>query len=195
MRKRVIMFVAVLGLAAALAVGLATATGATKGSTARDTVAAPAAAQDLGQKFGKGTSTQLTGSVEVPAGDPDAAGTAVVRLDTTENLVCFKLVVRGADVLAAAHIHRGAAGVAGPVIIPLATPTPTAADSNVQQSKGCVSADPALIREILATPAGFYVNVHNKEFPAGVVRGQLRKLSEKAAKPQTCAKPKKKKRQ
>lgn len=30
-----------------------------------------------------------------------------------------------------------------------------------------------LVRDILANPAGFYVNVHNAEFPNGTVRGQL----------------------
>ncbi len=38
---------------------------------------------------------------------------------------------------------------------------------------GCVSADPVLIGQIIANPAGYYVNVHTTEFPAGAVRGQL----------------------
>ncbi len=39
---------------------------------------------------------------------------------------------------------------------------------------GCVSGvDPALIGEIIANPAGYYVNVHTTPFPGGAVRGQL----------------------
>ena len=124
-----------------------------------------------------------------------ATGTALIRLNPAEGLVCFKLVVTNAgQPVVAAHIHRGAAAVAGPVVIPLATPTATAANANVQQSKGCVSADVALIREIARSPAQFYVNAHTKEFPGGVVRGQLAKLKEKPLKAKTCPKPKSKKR-
>ena len=154
-------------------------------------VAAPAVAKELGQAFGTGFTAKLTGAVEVPPGDPNATGTALIRLNAAEGLVCFKLVVTGANApIVAAHIHRGAAGVAGPVVVTLVAPAATSGDSNVQQSKGCVSADPSLIREIAATPAGFYVNTHNKNFPAGVVRGQLVKLKEAAPKKKTCPKPK-----
>jgi hypothetical protein len=190
MRKRWIIVVATLA-AAALIVGLTTATGARRHGPAA--VAAPAIASELGRQFGTGFTAKMTGSIEVPPGDPNASGTALIRLNAAEGLVCFKLVITGANApLVAAHIHRGAEGVAGPVIIPLATPAAPSADSNVQQSKGCVSADVALIREIAGNPAGFYVNVHNRNFPAGVVRGQLVKLKEKAPKKKTCPKPKKK---
>ena len=32
---------------------------------------------------------------------------------------------------------------------------------------------PGIVAEILANPEGFYVNVHNNEFPNGAVRAQL----------------------
>jgi hypothetical protein len=178
MRKRWIAAFVAAALGAGLGVGLATATaGGGKGPTA---VAAPAATKDLGQKFGTGETGTFSGSVEVPAGDPDASGTALIRLNVAEGLVCFKLVVRGADPLTAAHIHQAPTGQAGPVVVPLATPTASSSDGSVQQSKGCVSADPALIATIKANPSQFYANVHNKAFPAGVVRAQLRPVKEKA---------------
>jgi hypothetical protein len=178
MRKRWITALVAVGLGSALGVGIATATAG--GGREPQAVAAPAAAKDLGQKFGTGEVGTFSGSVEVPAGDPDASGTALIRLNVAEGLVCFKLVVRGADPLTAAHIHQAPAGQPGPVVVPLATPAASGSDTSVQQSKGCVSADPALISTIKANPSQFYVNVHNKAFPAGVVRAQLRTLKEKS---------------
>jgi hypothetical protein len=191
MRKRWITALVALGLGGALGVGIATAT-AGGGGKSPQAVAAPAASKDLGQKFGTGATGTFSGSVEVPAGDPDASGSALIRLNVAEGLVCFKLVVRGSDPLTAAHIHQAPAGVAGPVVVPLTTPTALSTDASVQQSKGCVSADPALIATIKANPAQFYVNVHDKAFPAGVVRAQLRTVKETAIACKTV-KPKKKK--
>lgn len=191
MRKRWVTALVALGLGGALGVGIATATAG--GGSKPQAVAAPAATKDLGQKFGTGETGTFSGSVEVPTGDPDGSGTALIRLNVAEGLVCFKLVVRGSDPLTAAHIHQAPAGVAGPVVVPLVTPAASSADPSVQQSKGCVSADPTLIATIKANPEQFYVNVHDKAFPAGVVRAQLRPVKEKAVVCKTVQPKKKKK--
>ena len=61
-----------------------------------------------------------------------------------------------------------AAGVAGPIVVTLPTP---GADGIAD---GCVSGlDSAILQEILDNPGGYYVNVHNGEFPDGAIRGQL----------------------
>jgi hypothetical protein len=116
---------------------------------------------------GRVLNVRLRGEVESPAGDPVATGTASVRLRAGQGQVCYRIAAVNLPPAAAAHIHRGAAGVSGPVIIPLATPNAAGIVD------GCASAPRALVASILAAPASFYVNVHTAEFPAGAVRGQL----------------------
>lgn len=128
---------------------------------------------DLGKKFGPARTATLNGAAEVPAGDPNGAGKALFRFDVHEGLVCFSISIKGVDPMIAAHIHRAAAGLAGPVILPL--PAPVKVGTSLFASKGCVSASRSLIRDILAHPDQYYYNTHNAKFPSGVVRGQLSK--------------------
>ena len=111
----------------------------------------------------------LSGAEEVPGpGDDDGSGTAMAKLDTTKGEMCVTLKV--ADITlpaAAAHIHEGAKGVSGPVVVPL-----TAPDAN-GMSDACVAVDADVMSRISANPENFYFNVHTSDFPAGAVRGQL----------------------
>ena len=108
---------------------------------------------------------QLSGNAEVPGpGDPDGRGHAVVRISRGE--VCAGLSVKKIQTATAAHIHRGAAGAAGPVVVNLKAPSGGS-------SYSCARVDRELAKEIARKPAQFYVNVHNAEYPAGAVRGQL----------------------
>ena len=132
-----------------------------------------AASADLGTKYGVARLATLSGSTEVPAGDPDGNGRALFRFDVREGLVCFSITIHGVDSMVAAHIHRASAGQAGPVILPL--PTPAKVGANTFASKGCVSAARSLIRDMIANPQSYYYNTHNAKYPAGVVRGQLRR--------------------
>lgn len=105
----------------------------------------------------------LVGGNEVPAaGDPDGYGLADVSVRRTE--VCWRISVSGVDPITAAHIHAGPKGVAGPVVVELAP-----------YRSGCTDVRRRLARFIRQQPSEFYVNVHNAAFPAGAVRGQLRR--------------------
>ncbi len=114
-----------------------------------------------------GVVANLTGAAEVPGpGDPDATGKAFLNLDGAGGWVCFALQFSGIDgTVNAAHIHRGAAGESGPVVVSL--------EYEKTGTEGCVKAASALISEIDGNKAGFYVNVHSTAFPPGAIRGQL----------------------
>ena len=136
-----------------------------------DIIPAPAGACPktlLAVNGGTAFNITMTGNVESPAGDPVATGGATVRLRAGQGQVCYRVSADNLGGAAVAmHIHKGAAGTPGPVVIPLATPN---ADG---KAAGCAGASRALVGQILASPAGWYLNVHTAAFPGGAIRGQL----------------------
>jgi hypothetical protein len=116
---------------------------------------------------GRPISVGLTGAAEAPGpGDPDGSGTVSLTFNPGTGEVCYDFSVTGVAPLAAAHIHLAPVGSPGPVVIPLPPTSPTG-------GTGCVTADRSLIVAILTNPTAYYFNVHNAEFPAGALRGQL----------------------
>jgi hypothetical protein len=115
----------------------------------------------------------LTGSVEVPPGDPSATGRVVVILEPSSNTVCYKESWDGLTSVVASHIHLGGAGVAGPIVVPFFN---TALPDTITEVGGCVkNVAPALIKNIHDDPSAYYVNVHDAAFPKGAIRGQLQR--------------------
>lgn len=119
---------------------------------------------------------RLDGAQEVPGpGDPDGRG--VFGYVAFDSQLCYILTVRDIAPATAAHIHVGPRGVAGDIVAGLRPPT-----SGL--SFDCIRAVPASsdqnallqseLDAIIAQPRNFYVNVHNADFPAGAIRGQLR---------------------
>ena len=115
------------------------------------------------QKGGNSLHATLSGKVEVPKGDPDGAGTAEVKITGTN--VCWELKPAKIGAPMAAHIHKGGAGVAGPVVVPF---------GKTYKSKGCIASTMAVAGAIKKNPSAYYVNIHNAKYPGGAVRGQLR---------------------
>lgn len=111
----------------------------------------------------------MTGAQEAPGpGDPDGSGQATIKINYGQGTLCWEIKVTGITLPAtAAHIHDAPVGVPGPVFVGLSAPGSKGASS------GCASVDRTLLKAILDDPAGFYVNVHNADFPPGAVRGQL----------------------
>jgi hypothetical protein len=107
----------------------------------------------------------LTGANEPAGGDPKGSGTFEVKIDPEAGDFCYTLTAIGIAKATMAHVHTGAAGVNGP---PAATLEVTGAGNDE-----CIALDPDVLKPIIATPANYYVNVHNATYPAGAIRGQL----------------------
>ena len=175
MENKKLFALTAVGLAAAIAVPTI-AFGNARSNTGGNLHAVQAAQTPLVARM-DGPSDLTTSGTITPTGDPDGSGTAAFTFDITNPLdpvaganVCFDLAYSNlTGTPLAAHIHRGAAGVGGPVVvIPPTLPGLTATGAT-----GCVTIAGTLATEIVTTPAGFYINIHTSDFGAGAIRGQL----------------------
>lgn len=110
----------------------------------------------------------MSGVNEVPPVVTTATGVALLRL-TVDRKLYSKVTVSNmppGDALTMAHIHRGATGVNGAVLVPLAA---TAADFNISKMTQLDEATAAALRN-----EALYVNAHSTTWPDGVIRGQIR---------------------
>ena len=114
---------------------------------------------------------QMSGREEVPGpGVTDGAGVAEIRIEREE--ICYRLNATMGETPTAAHIHTGAAGASGPVLVNL-MPMFNKGESGFT-AENCLPPSSA-VPEIAENPAGFYVNIHSAEHPDGAMRGQLAK--------------------
>src|SRR5262245_8325467 len=149
MRVRLFVVTALVALGVVAAVGPATA-------------ALTSEASHGGRPF----VTDLLPGNQVPPVTSNGSGTALVTLNQGQGEVCWDIEVSDlTSPVILAHIHQGAAGVNGPIVVDFMEP--------VNGLNGCVQADPALIKQIRQNPADFYVNVHTTTNTGGEVRGQL----------------------
>jgi hypothetical protein len=107
----------------------------------------------------------LSGSNEVPPVTTPASGTGTVTINP-DHTVSASITVTGMTATAS-HIHEGAAGANGPVIVPF---TKTA-DNTFAAPAGAKLTD----SQYASYKAGnLYVNVHSAKNPGGEVRAQLK---------------------
>jgi CHRD domain len=112
----------------------------------------------------------LTPSQETPPTTSNGFGNATVTLDPTHTSITVNVTVSGLTTpIILAHIHKGAFGVAGGVVIDFSAPTNFA---NGKLSK-TFAIDKTLGDDIAANPTNYYVNVHTTQNPGGEIRGQL----------------------
>ncbi len=111
----------------------------------------------------------MTGANETPPADPDGLATGVLTIDRVANTVTWNFTYSNIAAPTAMHIHTGAAGTNGGVLINLGVGT-TGGPGTLS---GTVATSATNLTNIAANPAGFYVNIHNTPFPGGVLRSQL----------------------
>jgi hypothetical protein len=135
-------------------------------------------------------SVHLKGRNEVPANPSKGQGQAIFHLSDDETRLEYRLIVADIDEVTQAHIHCGAAGVNGPVVVFLFGPNPAGVTKNGTLAEGTITASNVIPRDpSAACPGGVanladvvakiksgdaYVNVHTIDLPPGEIRGQFR---------------------
>jgi CHRD domain len=115
--------------------------------------------------------TVLKPGNEVPPSTSLAFGAAVVRIDGATLRFAVVIANGSRETFVAGHIHQEAAGVNGPVVVPLFSSTGVSPLLFVQTDTLEISS--ALAGAICANPANYYINYHTTARPSGTTRGQL----------------------
>jgi hypothetical protein len=153
----------------------------------KDNPATPTPAAD--PKF-TATLSPANETTAVVGGDVTGSGSVTITMHNTKdasgNITAstadFTVTLTGfpaGTVLTGAHIHPGAAGVAGGVIwsLGLATGDVTLPNGSTTFTRTASPTDVATAQGILNNPAGFYFNVHTTVNAGGAARGQLVKAN------------------
>jgi len=115
----------------------------------------------------------MKGTEEFP-GPGVKDGTGAVLFDIAGTKGCYDIKATMGEKPTKAHIHQGARGAAGPVLVDL-MPAFTPGESAFQ-AQSCVDLPADTAAKLIANPSAFYVNVHSEGHPDGAMRGQLAKV-------------------
>jgi hypothetical protein len=115
---------------------------------------------------GRGTST-ITFNLTRNSAGAIQSGTILFRYDLTG--------FPAGTTINLSHIHTGASGVAGPILIGTGQTAATALGlpAGAGSYEITATSDAATLQSIIDNPANFYFNVHSSLNPGGVARGQL----------------------
>lgn len=122
----------------------------------------------------------LTGANEVPPSTSTATGQCSFTLSSDGRTLHFLLRVNNLTNITASHIHLGAVGANGPVVVPLYTGpakvgpfTGTLAEGDITASTLVGSLQGRTIGELVEdiNNGQCYVNVHTTTYPGGEIRG------------------------
>jgi hypothetical protein len=132
------------------------------------------------------SASQEVGPVVVDPTERGTTGSAFITLTVTRSggvitsaTSRFDVSLSGMapnSVIILSHIHQGAAGVNGPIVVDSgispAAPVPTQGGAAAYTRSGLATTN-AIAQAIIDNPGGFYFNVHTALSPQGVARGQL----------------------
>ena len=118
----------------------------------------------MGSGITEKTSAALTGAQEVPPVSTSASGRSTISV-ASDRTVSGAVIVTGMEPTAA-HIHQGAMGMNGPVIVPLAKTAPMT--FSVPAGQKLTDAQYAALKD-----GKLYINVHSAAHPGGEVRLQM----------------------
>lgn len=107
----------------------------------------------------------LDGIQEVPSNATTATGASAAKYNMTTKVLTVT-TTHTLTAPTAGHIHRGGAGIAGPVIFPFTTLTSPIVFTSTALT--AAQEDSLLTNQ-------YYVNLHTTAFPGGEIRGQLLK--------------------
>ena len=134
------------------------------------------------------SSTPANETPPITGAESTGSGTATIDLNVTRDAsgtitaqsINFEVNMQGfpsTTIVNIAHIHTGATGVAGPILV-----STTLNPGEVVLTNGAGTftrtgvtggLTAAVAQSFLDNPAGFYFNVHTTANPGGVMRGQL----------------------
>ncbi|MBC8136266.1 MAG: CHRD domain-containing protein, partial [Fibrella sp.] len=99
-------------------------------------------------------------------GDADGSAQALVTFDTLNQTVTYSLSnLTNLDEFRFWHIHTGAAGVNGPILVDFGTSL-----TGTAVPYASVGTNVTEVSQIIANPGGHYFNAHTSVFPGGAVR-------------------------
>jgi len=112
----------------------------------------------------------LSGAEEIP-GPGVTVGVGNFSVDIAGTKGCYTLNVTMGEKPTQAHIHQGAKGASGPVVVNL---MPAFASGEAAfLARSCVDLPGDTAAKLIADPSAYYVNVHSDDHPNGAMRGQL----------------------
>lgn len=142
--------------------------------------------------FAAPINTQLSGSEEVPPVSTETSGEFSIEFNDDADRAEYSLDVFDGEDITAAHLHCAEEGENGPIVVTLYTSSSASGtdvdgllaeaeivDSEVEEAgEDCDDpiTDVASLEDAIEDGI-VYVNVHNVEHPAGLIRGQLQATS------------------